>query len=232
MVWEDKELPEELEKRLLEHKKLKELAKSFKDVIHIDSEIIDKKSDSDTAKEELYNLIGEGYKAVLEGRVRTMDEVWQRVNQGRKNVKLTGEEKFCQNGVDMGLSMLDFWRFQYSNLYNIQEYIAEFLVAKALGKNEADNAESWTLYDISYQGKRIEVKESSYYHPWNEGGKISEQRSFGITEANSSYEDDALGNKYERQNDIYVFCLNVGRTREASHPLNLDNWEFYIVSAY
>lgn len=28
---------------------------------------------------------------------------------------------------------------------------------------------------------------------------------------------------------MYVFCLNTGDTKEASNPLNLNNWEFYIV---
>ena len=36
-------------------------------------------------------------------------------------------------------------------------------------------------------------------------------------------------NDFCRQNDIYVFCLNIGETKESSYPLNLDNWEFYIV---
>ena len=34
---------------------------------------------------------------------------------------------------------------------------------------------------------------------------------------------------FERQNDIYVFCLLFGNTREEVNPLNLNNWEFYIV---
>lgn len=144
-------------------------------------------------------------------------------------MKLTGKERFTQNGIALDLSMLDFWQFKFSNKYNLQDVIAEYLVAKALGKNEAENDAYWTLYDISYKGMRIEVKQTSYYHPWNENGKISNQRTFYITKANSSYEDDTVENKYERQNDIYVFCLNNGKTKETADPLNLDNWEFYIV---
>lgn len=143
--------------------------------------------------------------------------------------QLTGKEEFVLDGKSIGMTLLDFWKFQYSNIYNLQEYLAEFFVAKALGKGEADNDEYWTLYDISYRGKRIEVKETAYYHSWNEEGKISKQRVFGITKANSNYEDETSENRYERQNDIYVFCLNKGETKETSYPLNLDNWEFYIV---
>jgi hypothetical protein len=33
----------------------------------------------------------------------------------------------------------------------------------------------------------------------------------------------------ERQNDIYIFCVDTGRTRETANPLNLDCWDFYVV---
>lgn len=142
---------------------------------------------------------------------------------------MTGEEKFIFNGNDLPFDYLDFWQFQYSNIYNLQEYIAEFLVAKALGTNKPYNTDYWTLYDISYRNKRIEVKQTSYYHPWNEGSKVSEQRTFNISKANSNYETVGSENRFERQNDIYVFCLLNGNTKETSYPLNLNNWEFYVV---
>ena len=142
---------------------------------------------------------------------------------------MTGEEKFQQNGKEVDMSMLDLWQFKYSNIFNMQEIIAEYLVAKALKKEKADNDAYWTLWDIDYREKRIEVKETSYYHSYNKPGKISKQRGFGINKANSSYEYETEENRYERQNDIYVFCLNLGESAETSNPLNLDNWEFYIV---
>ncbi len=138
-------------------------------------------------------------------------------------------EKFICNGQELDFGILDFWKYKYSNVWNIQEYIAEFLIEKALGLEESQNTEYWTLYDINYRNKRIEIKETSYYHPWNENGKISNQRVFGITMANSNYEDSENENKFERQNDVYVFCLNTGKTREEANPLDLNNWEFYIV---
>ena len=80
-----------------------------------------------------------------------------------------------------------------------------------------------------YKGKRIEVKASSYYHAFKEylNTPISPIRVFGITKAYSKYKDK--NSSFERQNDIYVFCLNTGETAEESNPLNLKNWEFYIV---
>lgn len=137
--------------------------------------------------------------------------------------------KFIFNEEEVGLTLLDFWKFRFCNIFDLQEAIAEFIVAKALGKKTADNIDSWTLYDIGYRGKRVEVKETSYYHPWIKDGKVSKHRAFGITKANSSYADKESENRYERQNDVYVFCLNTGNTEEESYPLNLNNWEFYIV---
>jgi len=142
---------------------------------------------------------------------------------------LTGKENFELNGKSVGFNMLDFWQFAFSSIYDIQGEIAEFIVARALGIDVPHNKELWTLYDIDYHGVRIEVKETSYYHPWNEDGKVSQSRKFGITMANSAYEDKEKPNRYERQNDIYVFCVVNGDTRGTSNPLVLDNWDFYIV---
>ena len=142
---------------------------------------------------------------------------------------MNGTEKFQFNDKDLDFGIIDFWKSKYSNIYNMQEVIAEFIVEKALGLKESQNTNYWTLYDILYRGYRIEIKETSYYHPWNENGKISNQRMFGISKANSSYESSETENKFERQNDIYVFCLNTGTTKEMSNPMNLNNWRFYII---
>ena len=143
---------------------------------------------------------------------------------------MTGNETFIFNGEVADFKFLDFWKFHYSNIYDLQDKIAEFIVSKALGVNEAQNDQYWTLWDVLYRDKRIEVKETSYYHSFNQEGKVSKQRVFGITKANGSYDPAKSGNsEFCRQNDIYVFCLNTGDTRESSNPLNLNNWEFYVV---
>lgn len=142
---------------------------------------------------------------------------------------MNGNEKFSNKGIDLDFAIIDLWKYKFSNIYNMQEVIAEFIVEKALNMEKSYNVDSWTLYDILYREKRIEIKQTSYYHTWNENMKVSNQRIFGITKANSSYENSDEKNKYERQNDIYVFCLNIGETKETSNPLDVSNWEFYIV---
>ena len=140
---------------------------------------------------------------------------------------LSGSEQFMQGGKFIDLTIRDYWSFQFSNIWDAQEEIAEFIVAKALGLKAPHNKNGWTLWDINYRGKRIEIKETGYFHSWRTDGKVSKQRSFGITKAFTKYKDNAT--THERQNDVYVFCLNTGETKEESNPLNLDNWEFYVV---
>ena len=143
---------------------------------------------------------------------------------------MNGNEQFTINSEQLAFNMLDFWRFQYSNIFSLHGEIAEFIVARALGITEAQNSAYWTLWDITYRDVRIEVKATAYYHLWNEDTKVSQRRAFSIAKANGAYDAEVSGNKeFCRQNDIYVFCLNKGETKEDSYPLNLDNWEFFVV---
>lgn len=142
--------------------------------------------------------------------------------------RLSGKEVFTFQNEKTGLSILEYWQWLYSDIYDLQDTLAEYIVAKALGKDEPDNTGTWTLYDISYREKRVEVKETSYYHSWQTDEEPkSKVRSFGITKAYSEYQDNT--SELERQNDVYVFCLNTGETKNDSNPLQLEHWEFYVV---
>lgn len=144
--------------------------------------------------------------------------------------KITENTPFVNGGESLGMTMLDFWKYQYRNIYDMQEYIAEFIVGKALGINEPMNRDGWTLWDIEYGGKHLEIKESSYYHSWQDkyaGGRISKQRTFSIQPVYSDYKNP--NSELKRQSHIYVFCLNIGANAEESYPLDMANWEFYVV---
>lgn len=140
---------------------------------------------------------------------------------------LTGFEPFTISSHPSGFALIDFWQFQFSNIWDLQDQIAEFIVAQALEIKEPHNKNGWTLWDITYKGMRVEVKETAYYHSWRTDGNYSTQRSFSITKAFSRYKDST--SEYCRQNDIYVFCLNTGKTKEESNPLDLDHWRFWVV---
>ena len=141
---------------------------------------------------------------------------------------LSGNEEFTFADIPSGMNMLDFWRWHFSDIYDLQDKIAEYIVAKALGCTDPDNTGDWTLFDIAYRGLRLEVKETAYYHSWQTDEETkSKQRTFGINKAYSVYKDSTT--EYARQNDVYIFCLNTGDTRKTSNPLKLEHWEFYVI---
>ena len=152
---------------------------------------------------------------------------------------LNGEEPFIKpNGVNAGFIILDFWRFQFSNLLDMQGRVGEFIVAMALGKKDPDNNNGWTLWDIDYRDIKIEVKTTAYFQPWrferdengniiNDDGKnYSEARTFSIRKANGEENGEK---KFKRWSDIYVFVLNTGKTEKDADPKNLEHWDFYVV---
>ena len=140
---------------------------------------------------------------------------------------LTGYEKFTNNGKEVELNLLDFWRFQYSNVWDLQGDIAEFIVAKSLGIEVPHNRNGWCLYDIDYKDYRIEVKQTSDWHSWNRDGYVQKSPRFGIGKAYSIYQDSK--SDYERQNDLYVFCHLKGNDAKSANPMNLSAWDFYVI---
>lgn len=146
-------------------------------------------------------------------------------NRNTKYHAYMENDMFLSNGEAV-FSVLDFWRYMYSQISGQSAELAEFMVAKALGIEKAENVDYWTAYDLSYQGRRIEVKETEYVHPWNKD-KVSATRTFSIAPSNNSYWGN--GNGLSRQSDLYVFCLNTNKDPLNPQPLNLDYWDFYVI---
>ena len=132
-------------------------------------------------------------------------------------------------------SVQDYWRFIYGQLGGQSPQIAEFLIARALGVEKAENVDYWSAYDMSYRGRRIEVKETEYIHPWNRK-RVSQVRTFSIAPSNNEYWGSDMKlypeKKLARQSDVYVFCLNTNQDLQNRDPLNLEHWEFYIVPTF
>ncbi|MBR1584443.1 MAG: hypothetical protein IJ662_02760 [Clostridia bacterium] len=160
-------------------------------------------------------------------------EVMRQQQKNTEYYEYKENEAFTFDGQPV-FSVLDYWRFQYGQLMNQQEYIAEFLVSKALGIRKAENVSFWTGYDLSYCAKRIEVKSSVYVHPWNKK-RTSKVRTFSIAPSSNLYwsgKKDENGKKLARQNEIYVFCLNTNRDINNADPLIIDDWDFYVIPTF
>ncbi len=128
--------------------------------------------------------------------------------------------------------MLDFWKWFGSDLSNnvIRGALAEFIVALAL--DIADGVrEVWSPFDLlSKEDIKIEVKSAAYLQSWHQ--KKLSSISFDIGQ---SIAYDSTTNEYDkeskRQADVYVFCLLHFTDKTNLNPLDLDQWEFYILSA-
>ena len=130
--------------------------------------------------------------------------------------QLTGNEEFTLHGKGAGITVLDFWRWAFSDLIdNTQRGVmAEFLVYSSL-KSEYPHCtqmrENWLPFDVtSPSGRRIEVKSAAYIQAW------TPENIF------------ASATVAKRNCDLYVFCLFTAKTKDVS-LLDLDYWDFYVL---
>jgi hypothetical protein len=147
-----------------------------------------------------------------------------------QTTKKTGQEPFVFNGWQLPVNVLSFWQWSSSELLGnaLRGVLAEFIVASAIDALEKPR-EEWDAYDLlSAQGLKIEIKSSSYLQSWAQT-KLSKIR-FGIqpTTAWESMEDQCK--EFKRQADIYVFCVLSHKDKKTVNPLDLMQWDFYILN--
>ena len=144
----------------------------------------------------------------------------------------SGQETLRSNGAKTAHTLLDFWRWNASDLLSntIRGRLAEFIVGTAVGVDFSTPRQEWDNYDLDTpSGIKIEVKSSAYIQSWKQNKNSS--ITFGIS-ATTAYDDD-LGKRegpYQRHADIYVFCLLKHQEQETIDPLSMDQWEFYVVT--
>ena len=144
---------------------------------------------------------------------------------------LTGDEPFHHAGRDTGFSALSFWQWSASNLLGnaLRGEVAEYLVSCALGDTSNPRTE-WDAYDVqTNDGIKVEVKPSAYLQSWKQERLSPLKFSIGRT-----YGWDARTNTNatvnSRQADVYVFCVLAHRDKATVDPLDIDQWEFYVVA--
>lgn len=149
-----------------------------------------------------------------------------------KAEKKLGDEQFHQGKTNINLRILDFWRWAASDLVSntMRGVLAEYIVASALGVADGTRIE-WDAFDIiTPDGIKLEVKTSAYLQSWYHK-ELSKIR-FSIRQALAW---DAHLNAFEegakRSADIYVFCLLKHKDKSTLDPLDLDQWDFYILPA-
>ena len=145
-----------------------------------------------------------------------------------------GNEELSFNEINIGFSLLDFWKWSVSDLMSnaTRGRLAEFIVGTSVGLNPENLRDEWDAYDItSDNGIKIEVKSASYIQSWSqrEFSKIS----FSIKKAKFWDADNGMSRgEAKRHAEVYVFCLLKHKNQETIDPLKLEQWEFYVLPTY
>jgi hypothetical protein len=141
----------------------------------------------------------------------------------------TGTEVFTSNGKPTGMDILDFWKWNKSNLLEkkTRNELARFIVARALdnGSPVKEKFPSWELESSS--GKRLSVRSDAFY----ENGKIKKnsQLKFSILGHMGDKNTPGFTGFQRRWSDVFIFSVLITKDPEMVDPLDLDQWNFYVV---
>jgi hypothetical protein len=143
-----------------------------------------------------------------------------------------GEEPFHAGTDTLGFSLRDFWQWAVSDLLcNLMRgHLAEFIVGKAIGSPGTVRNE-WAAYDLQTpNGTKIEVKSAAYLQSWAQDGYSQIQFNVEKTKALDSEKGGYRGEP-RRCADVYVFAVLAHKDKPTVDPLNVNQWEFYVLPA-
>lgn len=141
-----------------------------------------------------------------------------------------GGESFHDHGRDLGFDLMGFWQWSASDLVSnaTRGILAEYLVAQALGVADGVR-EEWAAYDLTtIDGTHVEVKSAAYIQSWHQDHlspivfHVPKTRAWN-SESNRQSED------IRRQADVYVFAVLANKIQSTLDPLDVSQWEFYVV---
>jgi len=126
--------------------------------------------------------------------------------------------------------VLSFWQWACSDLCGnaLRGVIAEYLVAQAVGAAEGARIE-WDAHDVvTPGGVKIEVKTSAYVQTWKQD-KLSTIR-FDIARKRAwDAATNIMADTASRSADIYVFAVHAHKDKASIDPLDVSQWEFYVL---
>lgn len=139
------------------------------------------------------------------------------------------DEKFLFKNQQLPYSILDFWKWNQQVLIDnlTRGILAEFIIKIALDIYAPYRYE-WESFDLKTENDiSIEVKSSAYIQSWAQKRKSNIR--FSIAPTRELLEDGNYSSTPKRQADVYIFCLLANDNQESINPLDLAQWEFYIV---
>ncbi len=145
--------------------------------------------------------------------------------------RLEGNETFRFGDKLQPFDVHDFWAWAVSDLISnaTRGVLAEYIVAKACGVDTTKPRDEWAPVDlVTSDGISVEVKSAAYVQSWYQD-KYS-KISLGIRRTRKWDPDTS---KYtgepHRSASVYVFALLAHKHQSTINPLNLDQWEFYVL---
>ena len=146
--------------------------------------------------------------------------------------KHSGDEKFQYGSNNLDFNLLSFWQWSSSDVVSnyTRGILAEYIVGKALGCIKDDDVrDEGRAYDLDTQaGVRIEVKSAAYVQSWQQSrlSKISFNvpKTFGWDRETNKFDKEK-----KRQADVYVFALLFHKDKETVNPLDISQWEFFVL---
>lgn len=148
--------------------------------------------------------------------------------------RLSGNEPFRTSNEVLDTKLLSFWQWGFSDLVSnsTRGYLAEYIVALSLGVHEKEARIEWAPYDLcTPDGIKVEVKSSSYIQSWHQNClsaitfRVPKTKSW---DRNTGQESETAS----RQADVYVFALLANTDQSTLDPLNLDQWQFYVLPTF
>lgn len=147
--------------------------------------------------------------------------------------RLRGDEPLHMNGTAAGC-VSDFWSWAASDLLSntLRGRLAEFIVATAMGQTGGVRTE-WDDVDVRVPlasgPLAIEVKSAAYVQSWAQ--ERPSPISFGIAPTRGwDAPTNAVSHERRRRADVYVFCLLGSEEQNVVDPLDLANWQFFVLA--
>jgi len=146
----------------------------------------------------------------------------QNVGMGAR--RMSGSTVF--EGIE-GVTLADFWSWAFSDLSGERtlDTLSEFVVGLAL--ENLERARCSGSNSMTYLGKLIEIRAAH----WN--GILDE---WSLNNIKFAVSPEFAGEKrgegkgsWRRRAECYVFCLYANAGSNQGGPLNVGNWEFYVV---
>jgi len=124
----------------------------------------------------------------------------------------------------------DFWQWAYSDLMqNVERgVLAEYIVATLLGVDNELRI-PWLAYDLKLpNGKTVEVKTMSLLQAWYQK-ELSNPRVVIKPTRKWDPKTNIMEDTPKFHSDLYVICFFTADNHDTADPLNLAQWEFYVL---